>query len=332
MTGCLTPSALAVLANAAADADRPIHLAACARCRALVAELRGTVIALGTLRVPALGADHRAQLADAVLVAAQQIAPHVERSSGRRQVLYAVGLAAAAACMAVAVVSRGPSTKAASAPPVVAMPARLSVVPIQPPPARQSTSVHSLAGTTYEIDRTADHQTLHVHGGEGVVIESATAIDVDLGATVIALAPGRFELRLRHGVIASVQVFAGYAQIKRDRDVTRVFAGETWDLPVAPPPTILSPVANLPLRQPATVSGKEWFRLGWLALREHREHDAIAAFDHADDPSIAEDAAFWAAVAAERAGDRASALERFERFVAAFPHSEHAAAATARLR
>lgn len=61
------------------------------------------------------------------------------------------------------------------------------------------------------------------------------------------------------------------------------------------------------------------FELGWTALREARYADAIAAFDRATDPAVAEDAAYWAAIATARSGDRAGAKQRLLDFLAKFP-------------
>jgi TolA-binding protein len=66
------------------------------------------------------------------------------------------------------------------------------------------------------------------------------------------------------------------------------------------------------------------FRTGWEALHEGRNTDAIAAFDRATDPVVAEDAAFWAAVATERAGDAEAAARRYRAFLDRFPQSPHA--------
>ncbi len=73
------------------------------------------------------------------------------------------------------------------------------------------------------------------------------------------------------------------------------------------------------------------FQDGWAALHAGRDADAIAAFDRATDPSVAEDASYWAAVAAERAGDVADAARRMRDFIARFPTSPRVGAARAAL-
>ncbi|MDQ3335302.1 MAG: hypothetical protein M4D80_09070 [Myxococcota bacterium] len=69
------------------------------------------------------------------------------------------------------------------------------------------------------------------------------------------------------------------------------------------------------------------FRAGWEALREARYADAIAAFDRATDPAVAEDAVFWAAIAAQRAGHTDDARKRLDLFLATFPESPRAESA-----
>jgi hypothetical protein len=69
------------------------------------------------------------------------------------------------------------------------------------------------------------------------------------------------------------------------------------------------------------------FRVGWEALHEARYADAIAAFDRATDPAVAEDAAFWAAIAAQRAGHTDDARKRLDLFLATFPESPRAESA-----
>jgi TolA-binding protein len=73
------------------------------------------------------------------------------------------------------------------------------------------------------------------------------------------------------------------------------------------------------------------FRRGWEALRAHHHAQAIAAFDLATDPVVAEDAAFWAAIATERAGDLDGAATRLRDFLDRFPGSPRAETARAAL-
>jgi hypothetical protein len=82
-----------------------------------------------------------------------------------------------------------------------------------------------------------------------------------------------------------------------------------------------------PKPEPAVEVSMRAFREGWTLLRASKHRDAIAAFDRATDPVVAEDAVFWAAVAAERASDRADAARRYADFVTRFPASPRIEAA-----
>jgi len=266
-----------------------------------------------------MSAARRTALADVVQVAARSIGPDVA-ASHRPRIAIAIGLGAAVAAAIAIVMARGASESAplqpvSSAPPLVRT---ITPLPVAPEPTRPT--VIELEGARYTIEPSG---AIRLREG-GVLIEAAAPTEVKLDATTIKLAAGRAEIHARRGVIASVHVFAGSAQIVRAGSSATVLVGETWE----PQPTQLPPA---PPRAPV-VSGAEWFRRGWLALREHREADAIAAFDRATEPSIAEDAAFWAAIAAERAGDSKAALTRFERFLAEHPRSDRASAATEHLR
>ena len=88
------------------------------------------------------------------------------------------------------------------------------------------------------------------------------------------------------------------------------------------------PAPELPRRSSAAVRA---FQIGWEALRDSRYADAILAFDRATDPSVVEDARYWAAVAAARAGLAPDAQARLRAFLKEFPGSPHAAQARAAL-
>jgi TolA-binding protein len=108
-----------------------------------------------------------------------------------------------------------------------------------------------------------------------------------------------------------VRVFAGSVEVVRAGTRQIVETGEIWVRPDAPPAE-------------AEAASLHAFAQGWIALRELRDRDAVAAFDRAVDPVVAEDAAYWAAVASERSGDRNAAARRLHAFLARFPASVRA--------
>jgi hypothetical protein len=115
------------------------------------------------------------------------------------------------------------------------------------------------------------------------------------------------------------------------KPATRVFAGSQEhrrDGELARDQVTLAPHAIIAT---ARVVDPGAFEHGWTALREARYADAIAAFDQVVDPAVAEDAAYWAAIAAARAGDRDDATRRLNAFVASFPASERVGEARALL-
>jgi hypothetical protein len=105
--------------------------------------------------------------------------------------------------------------------------------------------------------------------------------------------------------------------------------------PSASPPSDLPSPAD-PSLAPSSAPpvGVAAFQAGWEALRAGQPLVARAHFDRARDPAVAEDAAYWAAVASERAGEPLDAARRYRSFAQAFPSSPRAAdarAAAARL-
>src|SRR5204863_1152257 len=82
--------------------------------------------------------------------------------------------------------------------------------------------------------------------------------------------------------------------------------------------------AKPPAPAPDTVSA---FAAGWIALRAGDYLEARDDFDRATDPSVIEDATFWAAVAAARAHHTDEAAGRYRAFLERFPDSPHATAA-----
>jgi hypothetical protein len=151
---------------------------------------------------------------------------------------------------------------------------------------------------------------------EGVLSVDATdraPVSITTRDTTVDIAQARAEVVARGGVIISTRVFAGSVEITSGGVHQVIAAGAVW----TPPP---GPATSLAA-----------FRAGWEALHAGHDSDAIAAFDRATDPVVAEDAAFWAAIATLRTGDRDAARTRLHAFLSHFPHSPRAADARAAL-
>jgi hypothetical protein len=141
-------------------------------------------------------------------------------------------------------------------------------------------------------------------------------VSVVVGDATFAVANGRVKIVASGSVIVSAHVFSGSVERIDAAVHATIEAGEAWTPPPGPKTSLAA------------------FRAGWQALREGRNSDARSAFVLATDPVVVEDATFWAAVAAERAGDD-DAAARYDAFAVQFPDSAHvdaARAAAARLR
>ncbi|MCE9579410.1 MAG: tetratricopeptide repeat protein, partial [Deltaproteobacteria bacterium] len=198
------------------------------------------------------------------------------------------------------------------APPPAPVAPRPAIVPS--PPA----AVAAIGRARYTVARDGADLTVSLADGEvALVVAPGEVIALATADGEVTLRGGRALVRARAGVIAQVAVFAGSAEILAPSGRAAIVAGDVW---VAPPPLPPEPA-------PAPARGVRAFRVGWLAFRAARWTEAAAAFDRATDPAVREDAAFWAAVAHQRAGDAVGARARFAAFVAAFPDSSHRVAA-----
>ncbi len=330
------PSAPRLAAAASGEDPRAaLHAMRCTRCHPLLdAQLEVIALARQTI-APALVGSRRARLAASILsdAPAFEAAPRV-----RRRFAFAAIAAAAAAAVGfylmrgsdqpasvvstptIAIARRDPAPPVAVAPSVPSPPrapnraprvASPRSVPL-PPPA-------SLAAGDAQLTRSS------IDGVDTIELRDGT-IELDTrdrapatataNGTTIAIA-GRTEIVAHGGVIVSARVFAGTAEIRAGGERTSIETGEIWTPPAGPASSLAA------------------FRAGWQALRAERFPDAIAAFDLAIDPVVVEDAVFWAAVAAERAGLHDEARHRYADFVTRFagsPRVDAARAALDRLR
>jgi hypothetical protein len=285
------------------------------------------------LPVPVLAPERRAQLAAATLASADALPAH-------RAPWLALGAIAMAAAIALVVYASRSETLVAVHWPVIAHPAAAtapaiasvapsqtpvvphgaSVAPAPAPPvvARATPTSKGAAMISGDADFTRDahdaHDTIQLRDGTiSVDARDRTPVAVAIGDTTIHVTNAHVEIRAAHGVIVSAHAFAGSVERTSPESKAIISAGEVWT--PSPPAAALAA-----------------FRAGWSALHDGRNADALAAFERASDPVIAEEAAFWAAVAAQRANDREGAAQRFRAFLDAYPQSTRAASARAALQ
>jgi hypothetical protein len=290
--------AIARIASAASGEDEAaaLHAETCARCSLLLDEQREVAALLHAMPGRRLSSLRRDEIAAEVMARADDLSP----PSHRRHLAIAAGVLAAAAVLVLVMWSRrGRDADAPGAPALAA----------------SETGEVSTRATTHEesVAPASEHPDSVVHVGDGTLHVEPTAQGAIVGdGAQIALHAARADITAKAGVIVAARVFAGSVEITTgDRRIV-ISAGEEW---TADPKT----------------EALAAFRDGWQALRDGRNADAIAAFDRATDPVVAEDAAYWAAIAAERAGQTDEAHRRFAAFVAAFPQSPRVAAARAKL-
>ncbi len=298
---------------AAGEADD--HAAGCSRCAALADDQRAIRELARALPAPVLAARRRASLAAEVLAAADE---EPRRASRVPAIAGGLAVAATLAVLLLALHTSPPVTIAVIEPPpsqplVVSEPAPPMVAP-----AKSSVAAEIAGSATFTRAKIATRDTLKLHDGE-VVIDARDREPVAVIArdTTIAIANARVAVTARGGVIVATRVFAGSVEVTAGGAHHVLETGEVWTRPPDREPS------------PAAVSLAA-FRAGWEALRAGRNAEAIAAFDRATDDVVAEDAMFWAAVAAERAG-HADAAARLRAFLARFPASPHAEAARGKL-
>ncbi len=323
---CPTDEQLAAAVAGEAD-DAAAHAARCARCTAAIELDRELITLARAIPVPALSAARRMALAAETLARAE--------AGGHRgrNIAVTAGLAIAAGFALIVLVTREPASppslrvampevpqlahEAVVTPPVTRQTGLSNESPSPPAPAiPHPLRPSSIASSDGEFDRARvrDRDTIQLRDGTLVVDARGRApVSVVVGGTTIAIDESRAKLVVVGGVIVATHVFSGSVEIAAPNRRTKLAAGETWTPPASPATSL------------------EAFRAGWQALRAERYADAIAAFDVATDPVVAEDAAFWAAIAASRAGRDGEARHRFEAFLARFPDSTRADDARAAL-
>ena len=314
MTPCPAPARLAAAASGE-DAAVLEHARGCLRCRATLIEQREVIDATRRLVRPGLRADQRAALAAEVMAASDVAAP---RGRGERVVVVAAAAVAIAAAVTIVVGGMPATGQAPRAPEVATLdePALETAQPSQLEPAPAPLRAALLASDAdFARIQHGDQDIVTLRDGEVAVdATDREPITIVAGDTRVTIASSRANVVARRGVIVTTRVFAGTAQVTANGRSQVIDAGDVWMRDRAPEPT------------PPTPAGDSLaaFREGWEALRAHRHADATAAFDRATDPVVAEDAAFWAAIATERAGDLDGAAARLREFLDRFPSSPRA--------
>jgi hypothetical protein len=358
---CLSRGQIALAASLAPDeagGHDEVHLAGCLTCRAAVADQRAIRALIRATPAPPLPRDRREAIAaevaatvgqlppprdagaatepaDVPALAELPVVPPVRARHRSHRIWRGVAAAALAGAAAIAI-ARGP--RARSADPAVAPAVAPAIAPADAPrfdlaavPASPEAVAPAVRGVAHEpapappppaiarahgaADFTrgevADRDVLALRGGS-VTLDARDAREIAVTArgTTVRVDDAKVRVVAHRGAIASVTVFAGSAEVTTGGVRTVIEAGMVWV------PEAVGPEAAL-----------DEFRAGWTALRAGEHGPAIAAFDRATDPVVAEDAAYWAAVASERAGDRGAAARRFAAFAARFPDSPHAEAA-----
>ncbi|MBL9017956.1 MAG: hypothetical protein JNL83_27465 [Myxococcales bacterium] len=311
----------------AAQTDAAVaHAAACDACARLLDDQRDIARLLGGLPAPGLKRSEREAMAAELLARADElpgreagarrgVAPH------RAWLAVAGALAAAAAIVTALSLPRAERSDSPAAPmPRSPVSSASRVVQTEPPPPPSIVEPRPDAVVSGSGSFTRTGEVIALDAGDVTVdARDTTPAKVVRGDTAIAVRDARVKIVTRRGVIAQVHVFAGSAQVTVGGSTIVVEQGVTW---TRPDPQPAAPMISAKDRSLAA------FRTGWEKLRAGDHAAAIAALDQATDEVVAEDAMYWAAVAAERAG-RADAKARFERFLAAFPQSPRIDAARA---
>ena len=315
---CPTPQRLAAAASGE-DLAALEHARECAACGASLTEQRELIAIARMMRVPPMRAEHRAALAAEVM--AQTDFEEAQRPwRGERVMAIAATAVALAAVATIVLAMRGLQPSVPDAPAVatvdelpVETSARVHLDPIAPPRRAAVVSVDADFVRAQHGDR--DVVTLR-DGSVSIDSTDREPVVVVAGDARVTLTGSRAKLVARRGVLVTTHVFAGTAHVTANGRSQVIDAGDVWMREEEPKPV-----------ESAASDSLASFRTGWEALRAHRNAQAIAAFDRATDPVVAEDAAFWAAIATERAGDLDGAATRLRAFLERFPESPRAEAA-----
>jgi hypothetical protein len=171
---------------------------------------------------------------------------------------------------------------------------------------------------------------------------------VVIGDAELEVRGTRFEVSVEHDRLRVVRVIEGRVELRHERlPIQALGPGERWEAPAragesaAPAPSLANESASPPSsrvarRDPSTSAevtengpprAEKQFQEGFEAMRQGDSARAAAAFEasvRAGDSAVAEDAAFWRAVALSKSGDRDKAVTALRAFLAAYPGSARA--------
>jgi hypothetical protein len=297
------------IARIATTGDEPAHVATCIECRRELERQRALHATLRALPAPQASTETRRAI-KAETMASVALEPVVPRSSRHGAIALATcGVLAAA--ISIVVVSKRATD---ASPPAIAIASRESPSPVvrmtakeSAPPRRAAPEITARAGTMFSQIPGADRDVIVLQDGAlDVDARSARDVDVHVGPAIVQIANASVRVQARQYTIVSVEVVVGAAQVNGPNQHVTLARGTVWTERSAP-----------------AVGGLASFRDAWIALRAGDNRTAISLFDRATDPAVAEEAHYWAAVAAKRAGDDADARRRFADFVVRFPASPY---------
>ncbi|MFT3692033.1 MAG: hypothetical protein QM831_02750 [Kofleriaceae bacterium] len=270
------------LAHAVTTGVTSGHLASCPDCRRHYAAEASVRTRLQQLRVPPLTSDRRRAIKAEIFAAAST--GRVARGQAR----IAIGTSVLAIAGMVAVWCY--------------VPAKQAVAPVDDvADAEEQIALHA-TGAVHEIaiaqpPRPPAPREMTLHDGS-LEIDSREAL-VRVGQALVRANGSHVRITAHGSTIASIEVVVGAAELISNGKTIVIREGATW--------------------RPAP-SGLDEFQQAWLALRAGHDRDAIALFDRAADSPVAEEAMYWAAIAAYRANDP-SAPSRMAAFARRFPSS-----------
>ncbi len=299
------------------------HARDCLPCRAALVEQRQVIAALRTLARPAMRAERRAELAAEVMAASDVPQP---RWRGERVMGIVAGAVVATAAAVFLLATQPRSVKAPPAPevathdePAVAFRSAARLAPVRYAAPERARVIAS--GADYARAHEGEQDVVVLRDGElSVDATDREPVTIIAGDTRVVIAASRAKIIARRGVIVTTRVFAGTAEVTTNGRSQVIDAGTGW---TREPESAPEPAAS--------ADSIAAFRAGWEHLRAHRHPQAIAAFDRATDPVVAEEAVFWGAIACERAGDADGAATRLRAFLERFPSSPRADDARAAL-